>query len=112
MFLLHQPSEDEIRAFVSGQRDEPFSYSPVGITRNPPSTGYNIDHNRVTLGAGSQSFDAAVSAIRRWQMFNLGWVRLYRSDTPIEEGAAVAVVISHMGFWSMNACRIVYVIEE
>jgi uncharacterized protein (UPF0548 family) len=112
MFLLHQPSEDEIRAFVVGQRDEPFSYSPVGITRDPPSTGYNIDHNRMTLGIGSRSFAAATDAVRRWQMFNLGWVRLYRSDTPIEEGATVAVVISHLGFWSMNACRIVYVIEE
>jgi uncharacterized protein (UPF0548 family) len=30
----------------------------------------------------------------------------------IESGATVAVVKSHLGFWSMNACRIVYVIEE
>jgi uncharacterized protein (UPF0548 family) len=112
MFLLHQPSEDEIRAFVSGQRDEPFSYGPVGITRNPPARGYNVDYNRVKLGDGLLSFKAATKAIRSWQMFNLGWVRLHRRDTPIEAGATVAVVINHLGFWSMNACRIVYVIEE
>ena len=33
-------------------------------------------------------------------------------DAPIQPGANVAVLISHFGFWSMNACRIVYVIDE
>jgi len=30
----------------------------------------------------------------------------------VEPGASVAVLISHLGFWSLNACRIVYVINE
>jgi uncharacterized protein (UPF0548 family) len=45
-------------------------------------------------------------------MFDLGWVRLFPSDTPIDLGATVAVVVNHLGFWSMNACRIVYLVEE
>jgi uncharacterized protein (UPF0548 family) len=45
-------------------------------------------------------------------MFDLGWVRLCFDDTPIEAGATVAIVVRHLGFWSMNACRIVYVIDE
>jgi uncharacterized protein (UPF0548 family) len=39
-------------------------------------------------------------------------VRLCWGDTPIETGATVAVIVRHLGFWSMNACRIVYVLEE
>jgi len=112
MFLLHQPSEEEIAAFISRQRDEPFSYSPTGITRHPPAAGYNVDHNRAQLGAGPLSFKAAINSIRRWQMFNLGWVRLHSNHTPIEEGSTVAVIVNHLGFWSINACRIVYVVEE
>ena len=45
-------------------------------------------------------------------MFDLGWVQLCFDETPIEAGATVAIVVNHLGFWSMNACRIVYVIDE
>ena len=45
-------------------------------------------------------------------MFNLGWVRLFPGNTPIEVGESVAVLVRHFGFWSMNACRIVYRIDE
>jgi uncharacterized protein (UPF0548 family) len=112
MFLLRQPSDLQIRAFVAAQQQSSYSYSPVGITRNSAAPGYTVDHNRVQLGAGAQCFDAAVRAIREWKMFDLGWVRLFSNQTPIETGATVAVVVKHLGFWSMNACRIVYVIED
>jgi uncharacterized protein (UPF0548 family) len=112
MFLMHKPSEAEINAFILDQQQEPFSYGPAGITRDPPPAGYNIDHNRIRLGVGSQSFKTAIDAIKGWQMFNLEWVHLYWNNTPIDEGATVAVVINHLRFWSMNACRIIYVVEE
>ena len=40
------------------------------------------------------------------------WVSLCWPETPIEPGANVAVLKSHLGFWSLNASRIVYVIQE
>ncbi|HEU4870263.1 MAG TPA: DUF1990 domain-containing protein [Pyrinomonadaceae bacterium] len=112
MFLLRKPSDLQIRAFITAQQQSDFSYSPTGITRNAAAPGYTMDHNRVRLGSGAQCFDAAVSAIRRWKMFELGWVHLFSDETRIETGATVAVVVNHLGFWSMNACRIVYVVEE
>jgi uncharacterized protein (UPF0548 family) len=112
MFLLRKPSDFQIRAFVTAQRQSKLSYGPVGITREAAPPGYTVDHNRVLLGSGAECFDAAVAAIRRWKMFDLGWVNLFFNETPIEAGETVAVVINHLGFWSMNACRIVYVIEE
>jgi uncharacterized protein (UPF0548 family) len=112
MFLMSRPSEQEIKAFISAQQNKPFSYSPAGITRNPPASGYNVDHNRVQLGSGHHSFTAAQIAIREWKMFDIGWVNLFWSDTPIEPGSTVAVVVKHLGLWSMNACRIVYLVEE
>lgn len=112
MFLLHKPSRREIESFISRQRGKPFSYSPVGITRDPPAAGYNIDHNRARIGDGPQAFSAAMAAIKAWKMFDLGWASLFSSDTPIEIGATVAVVVNHLGFWSMNACRIAYLVEQ
>jgi uncharacterized protein (UPF0548 family) len=112
MFLLQKPDEIQVRAFITAQQQSNFSYRPLGITRDSAGSGYTVDHNRVQLGSGAKCFDAAVSAIRRWKMFDLGWVHLFSDHTPIETGATVAVVVRHLGFWSMNACRIVYVIEE
>jgi uncharacterized protein (UPF0548 family) len=113
MFLLRQPSDLQIRAFVTAQQQSSFSYSPVGITRSASAAaGYTVDHNRVQLGSGAQCFDAAVRAIRQWKMFDLEWVRLFSDETRIEAGETVAVVVNHLRFWSMNACRIVYVIED
>jgi uncharacterized protein (UPF0548 family) len=45
-------------------------------------------------------------------MFNMSWVRLYSPTTPIEVGATVAVLVRHFGFYSLNAARIVYVVDE
>jgi len=113
MFLLRKPSDLQIRAFITAQQQSDYSYSPLGVTRDSSaSSDYTVDHNRVQLGSGAQCFDAAVRAIRQWKMFDLGWVELFSDRTPIEKGSTVAVVVRHLGFWSMNACRIVYVVEE
>lgn len=112
MFLLHEPSLAAIESFLSAQREQSFSYPEVGASRKQTPVGYDIDHNRALLGAGDESFAKAVAALRSWQMFNLGWCRVYPRDAPIEVGTTVAILIKHFGFWSLNACRIVYLIEE
>jgi len=45
-------------------------------------------------------------------MFDFPWVRLCYPDTPIEVGRTVAIAIEHFGFYSLNAARIVYTIDE
>ena len=74
--------------------------------------GYTIDHNRVQLGRGEVIWDRAVKAIRGWQMFNIPWMHLYSPAAPIQVGTNVAVLVHHFGFYSLNACRVVYVIQE
>ena len=112
MFLWRKPSDQLIRNFISAQQNSAYGYGPLALTRDSLSSGYTIDHNRVQLGSGAQCFNAAATAIRQWKMFELGWVELFDKQTPIAPGATVAVVVNHLGFWSMNACRIVYVIDE
>ncbi|MHB8411319.1 MAG: DUF1990 domain-containing protein [Candidatus Acidiferrales bacterium] len=112
MFFLSKPDPDLIRKFLVAQEGQPFSYAQVGASRQQAPDGYNVDHNRVQLGHGSGVFERARSAIRQWKMFDMPWVDLCWPETPIEVNATVAVLISHAGFWSLNACRIVYVVEE
>jgi len=112
MFLLSQPSADEICAFLGSQADQPFSYPYVGATREQPPRGYTFDHSRALLGHGIAVFERGVKAVRQWKMFDIPWLRLCWPETPIAPGATVAVLVSHLGFWSLNACRIIHVIEE
>ncbi|MEK6286248.1 MAG: DUF1990 domain-containing protein [Acidobacteriota bacterium] len=111
MFLVHRPTEEEIRRFLASQQHHPFSYPDPGITGLTPH-GYTMDHSRIRLGNGEEVFQRAIEALKRWEMFNIGWVQLCWPDTPIQTGATVGVLAHQFGFWSLNACRIANVIEE
>ena len=113
MFLFARPTEQQVRDFLHGQNKLPFSYAEVGISKDRTSPdGYNVDHNRIQLGTGAAIFQLARRAIQSWQMFNIGWVKLFFDHTPIEIGHCVAPCAKHFGFYSLNACRIVYTIDE
>lgn len=113
MFLLTEPTESDIRRFLAARQSDTFSYTEIGATHeeNAPAN-YTVDHNRIELGTGREIFQRAVEAVRNWKMFDLAWVRLCFDDTPIEAGETVAVLVRHFGFWSLNAARIVYVLDE
>ena len=112
MFLLRQPSETLIRRFLASQKDLPFSYAAVGATRNKPPSGYTVDHNRIQLGVGRETFMRASDALSKWRHFELGWANVVPHGSPLKTETTVAVQAHTFGFWSLNACRIVYTINE
>jgi uncharacterized protein (UPF0548 family) len=112
MFLLRQPSGETIRRFIASQKDLPFSYSEVGATKTTPPPGYTIDHNRIRLGQGRETFMRASDALSKWRHFELGWASVVPHGSPMQKGTTVAVQAHTFGFWTLNACRIVYTINE
>lgn len=112
MFCLSKPNRNSVVEFLSAQQNQAFSYAEVGGSREKAPKGYVADHNRTKLGQGSDAFERAKCALRKWKMFDMPWIELCWPDTPVQPGANVALLVSHLGFWSMNACRIVYVIDE
>jgi uncharacterized protein (UPF0548 family) len=112
MFFLNRPGPESISEFLSAQKQQQFSYEHVGASRTQAPSGYVVDHNRIQLGEGRIVFDRAKNAIKQWKMFDISWLQLFWPDVPIAEGATVAIAVSHLGFWSLNAARIVYTIEE
>ena len=42
----------------------------------------------------------------------MGWVEAWSPKTPIKTGEVVAVLGRAIGVWSLNACRVVYVVDE
>lgn len=112
MFFFSRPNRNAIAAFLDAQQNQTFSYAGVGSSRQQKPKGYVADHNRIQLGNGVATFEKAKVAVRNWKMFDMPWVDLCWPDTPLEPGASVAVLIAHLGLWSLNACKIVYVIDE
>jgi uncharacterized protein (UPF0548 family) len=113
MFYLIKPSTAEIDAQLKAAAADNYSYAAVGATREPsPPEGFVVDYNRQFLGSGRQIFERAQQAIRDWRMFEVPGLKLYYPNTPIEPGQTVAPVAEHLGIYSINLCRIVYVIDE
>lgn len=113
MFLLREPTKERILRFIESQKALPFSYGRVGASREDKApSGYVVDRYRVRLGEGPEAYARAVQALRGWRQFDLGWVKLLPPDAPIQVGATVGVLARHLGFWSLNTARIVYLIEE
>ena len=115
MFLHRKPSEEVVKQFISSQQDLPFSYAQAGATKSHPRDvhgGYTVDHNRIKLGEGVETYRRAVAALRSWHQFDLGWVTVVPPGKPLELGTTVAVRARVFGCWSLNAARIVYVLDE
>jgi uncharacterized protein (UPF0548 family) len=112
VFRLTRPDARDVAGFLAAQRDAPFSYAEVGATRAAPPGGYTVDHHRVRLGSGPAAFARAVDALRAWRMAALGWAVIQPPAAAVAPGVVVAMAVRHYGFWSLNACRIVYVLDE
>ena len=105
MFLARRPSPNAIDRFVAESQDLPLSYGPVGLAhRNDP--GFRIDEQTVVIGHGDRSFQYATTALLEWRHFDLGWVTIQPAGAPIAPRVVVAVVVNHVGIWSMNGCRV------
>jgi uncharacterized protein (UPF0548 family) len=64
------------------------------------------------LGHGLDRYKAARAAIDDWKMFDLDWIEMFPTRPSVQIGTAVAVVVRHLEFWSVNISRIVYVVNE
>ena len=111
MFLARRPSQREIEEFIARSRDLPLSYSPIGIAKESPD-GFKVDEASGVIGHGRQAFERAKLALAQWRHFDFGWVDLLPRGAPIEPGSVVAILVRHLGFWSLNGCRVVYTLGD
>lgn len=108
MFYLRRPGQANIQRVLASQADLPFSYPDVGVTRGDRQVTLRKGHHRARLGTGEATFSAALIALRAWAMYRLPWTEVHPAAPPLEPGTVFATVVRHLGFWSVNPCRIVY----
>ena len=112
MLLWRKPDRATLERLLATHRANAFSYAAVGGTQVGAPEGYKVDRNRILIGHGLDQFKAARAAIDDWKMFDMPWVALFPVGPDIRVATAVAVVVRHLGFWSVNISRVVYVIDE
>jgi uncharacterized protein (UPF0548 family) len=106
MFFARRPSPDVIDRFLRESRDAALSYGAIGIVDTGSAKG-TLDETSVAIGRGAADFATARSALMSWKQFDLGWVEVFPPAAPVVVGTNVAVLIRHLGFWSLNGCRVV-----
>jgi uncharacterized protein (UPF0548 family) len=109
MFLLRRPSRLVIDRFLERSRDVPLSYGPVGLVLSGECR--SLDEASVVIGHGRRDFERAKTALMEWRQFDLGWVELWPRQSPTAVGTVVAVLIKHLGFWSLNGCKVAYHVD-
>ena len=112
MLTLCKPTEAEIIEYLFTQREMPFSYSELEMTRSIAPPQYDADRHRVYLGQGVDVYRKAKEAIKTWKMFPPTMVQLYWPDAPIEKSTVVAALFRAALLWSLNPCRILYIVDE
>ena len=106
------PSEKVVAQFLESQAGATVSYPEVGESRHGSPFGYMLDHNRAQIGQGEDDFAAACEALREWKMFPSPWTKISPKSAPLREGMVVAMQAHALGLWWLNACRIVYLVNE
>jgi uncharacterized protein (UPF0548 family) len=111
MFLAQRPSAPAIERFIHQSQELALSYSPIGLV-DAAAIGFNVDETVVAIGQGKADFERAKAALGAWKQFGIGWVEVFPPAASTEPGTVVAVLVHHLGFWSLNGCRIVYSVGD
>jgi uncharacterized protein (UPF0548 family) len=110
MFMARRPSRDTIDRFVLDSQELPLSYGPIGIVR-AETMRPGIDEAVVAIGRGETDLARARAALMAWKQFDMGWVETFPPNAQVAAGTVVAVLIRHLGFWSLNGCRVLYTVD-
>jgi len=107
MFLARRPSPQRIDRFLRESQDLPLSYGPIGIVK-ADSVRPNVEETTVAIGHGLADFERARAALSSWKQFDIGWVETFPRHAPVASETVVAVLMRHLGCWSLNGCRVLY----
>jgi len=112
VFLLRHPTSAAVDRFLDRSKRLPLSFlhRPSSIV-DRRSFGYTVDETVITIGRGREDFDRACAALRSWKHYDFGWVEVWCDRAAIDVGANLAVLIRHLGFYSLNGGRVLYLVD-
>jgi uncharacterized protein (UPF0548 family) len=115
MFTIRRPTDQQTREYLAQQADQPLSYEAVGCTREemPVMSGWNVDRQRVRLGAGHDVFTAAKRAIGHWAMFPREVASICHPELP-QDDLVVGVLykVRLLPMWILFPAKVVWTVDE
>lgn len=111
-WFLRRPNRTAVDDFLAALANASFTYEPRGASRDGSPAGFTLDDTAVQIGQGAADFERAGAAVRAWAMFPVPWTFITPPDAPIAVGTTIAMCAYGCGTWWLNACRIVYVVDE
>lgn len=66
----------------------------------------------VVMGNGRPLFDKAVAALFSWQLMAVRGLQVFPSTPLPQPHHDVAILSRHFGIWSLDFCRVIYVLER
>jgi len=112
MLFLTRPGDALIRSLLAERKALPYSYSHVGATRGTAPAGWRINHMRALLSTGRRKFDGAVNALFSWKLLAIDGLQVFSSMERLQQGTNVAILSRHFGIWSLDFCRVIYVLKD
>ena len=112
MLFLRRPSDQQIHTLLTARESIPFSYVDVGATRTSPPSGWRINHMRQLIGIGKAAYERAVAALFSWQLLAVDGLQVFPSATILQPHTNVALCSRHFGIWSVDFCRVIYVLQH
>jgi uncharacterized protein (UPF0548 family) len=111
MFLARRPSQAFVEQFVRDSQPLPLTCTTPSVLDREIAAGRH-DEFFGTIVHGANDFVRAREALMAWDHFALGWVDLLPRGAPVVPDTVVAVLIRHLGFWSLNGCRVLAVDDQ
>ena len=115
MFFFTKPSDDAVRDIVNRSRGSSFSYRHVGITKHGLTVapgGFLLDTYGAELGRGKALFERAKALLASIDNYPPSFTSVVKLQDEVTPGAVFATVASHLGFYSVHPCKVIYVIDD
>jgi len=112
MLFLFRPGTPAIQRLLNECEHASFSYKAVGSTRTVPPAGWRINHMRRLIGIGSAAHARAVAALFSWQLLAIEGLEVFPSAATLQPNTSVAILSRHFGVWSLDFCRVIYVLRD
>lgn len=73
--------------------------------------GYLLNHARVLIGSGRETYEKGKHALQNWRHFQMSWT-FVEPTTPIKSGVKFCVCVKEVLPWLMMPLQVVYVNEN
>jgi uncharacterized protein (UPF0548 family) len=112
MLFLLRPRTPAIQRLLKERERATFSYKDIGATRTAPPPGWRINHMRRLIGKRQAAYEKACTALFSWRLLAIEGLQVFPATPELQTGTDVAILSRHFGIWSVDFCRVIYVLRD